>query len=66
MLSSSPEKYSRNFTDYLASKAQMSTCHLYVGAARILTVILQLALLQKAEVSRPGENDVIQQLDAYD
>ena len=77
MLSSSPEKYSRNFTNYLACKAQMSTfsssaaaqmstCHLYAGAARILTVILQLALLQKAEVSRPVENNVIQQVDAYD
>ena len=49
-----------------STAAQMSTCHLYAGAARILTVILQLALLQKAEVSRPVEDNVIQQVDAYD
>lgn len=49
-----------------SAAAQMSTCHLYAGAARILTVILQLALLQKAEVSRPVEDNVIQQVDAYD
>ena len=76
MLSSSPEKYSRNFTDYLACKArmsafsssaaaQMSTCHLYAGAARILTVILQLPFLQEAEVPRPVEDDMVQQVDAY-
>ncbi len=49
-----------------STAAQMSTCHLYAGVARILTVILQLALLQKAEVSRPVEDNVVQQVDAYD
>lgn len=39
---------------------------LYAGAPRILTMILQLALLQKTKVSRPVENNVIQQVDAYD
>ena len=38
---------------------------LYASAPRILTVILQLPFLQKAEVSRPVEDNVIQQVDAY-
>ena len=49
-----------------SAAAQMSTRHLYAGAARILTTILQFLFLQEAKVSRPVEDDMIQQVDAYD